>query len=394
MQGVALGVSLVTLGGLLNGTWNLPTKDTSPRIAVAISEGWSWDHVWVVFQVLQAVLNTLVILLVVTPAVLHEVYATTSWPTMVLVCVFCLIWGFGTLGFGMAIKMLGMAVGTSSTMGVIQVVGTCLPIFMEFQSVTLKSGLLTLFSVLTGLMGFTLSALAANRKEQPGHTSAVSVQAESQCAVLPEKQGEGHPELATGSAVMVEAGSLAFALSDTVNPLVEQRPAASVRLDTVTAIACQGKADSGAQAQAKPKFWKGLLVALFGGLASSMLQFAFVYGDEMVVKAEQLGVATAAAPMVVWLLAFNLAMLPNLMVSCVRISKQGGWGGFVSVSRRQQAKSYTLCFLMAFFFMGHIHLYGAGAGVIGDLGAAIGWPILMSVTVLTSQLWSVLLHEW
>jgi hypothetical protein len=28
---------------------------------------------------------------------------------------------------------------------------------------------------------------------------------------------------------------------------------------------------------------------------------------------------------------------------------------------------------MGFFFMGHIHLYGAGASLIGSLGAAIAW---------------------
>ena len=67
-----------------------------------------------VFQVFQALLNTTVILLVVTPDALHQVYTTASLSTIILVCVFCLIWGFGTLGFGMAIKMLGMAVGTSA----------------------------------------------------------------------------------------------------------------------------------------------------------------------------------------------------------------------------------------------------------------------------------------
>ena len=44
MEGVALGVSLVTVGGLLNGTWNIPTKKSSPKAVVAISEGWSCER--------------------------------------------------------------------------------------------------------------------------------------------------------------------------------------------------------------------------------------------------------------------------------------------------------------------------------------------------------------
>lgn len=66
-----------------------------------------------VFQLLQALLNVVTIVSVVTPQVLGAVYSATSPSTLLLVCSFCFIWGFGTLGFGMGIKMLGMAVGTS-----------------------------------------------------------------------------------------------------------------------------------------------------------------------------------------------------------------------------------------------------------------------------------------
>ena len=72
------------------------------------------DHVWTVFQLLQALLNAIVIVSVITLPVLSAVYSATSASDLALVCTFCVLWGFGSLTFGMSIKLLGMAVGTST----------------------------------------------------------------------------------------------------------------------------------------------------------------------------------------------------------------------------------------------------------------------------------------
>ena len=269
-------------------------------------------------------------------------------------------------------------------MGVIQVVGTCLPIFMEFRTITLKTGLLTLCSVLTGLLGFALSALAATRKAGDRSAETDLAKTESQCTVLPGHQGTEQPTLASEPTLGSDSFGCVASSSVTTKPLVAKTTMATSSTDVqlqhdpaeaqATAGSLEGKAaSSSGGAQAKQQLWKGILVALSGGLASSMLQFAFVFGDDMVKAAEGLGVPVAAAPMVVWLLAFNLAMIPNLLVSSWKIARQRAWGGFVGVPLWQQAKSCGLCLLMACFFMGHIHLYGAGAAMIGDLGAAIGW---------------------
>ena len=74
------------------------------------------DHVWICFQLLQALLNAIVIVSVITLPVLSAVYSATTASDLALVCTFCVLWGFGSLSFGMSIKLLGMAVGTSTVM--------------------------------------------------------------------------------------------------------------------------------------------------------------------------------------------------------------------------------------------------------------------------------------
>jgi L-rhamnose-H+ transport protein len=44
--------------------------------------------------------------------------------------------------------------------------------------------------------------------------------------------------------------------------------------------------------------------------------------------------------------------------------------------------------------MGCIVFYGAGASFLGKLGTAVGWLILMAVTVLIGNLWGVITGEW
>ena len=38
--------------------------------------------------------------------------------------------------------------------------------------------------------------------------------------------------------------------------------------------------------------------------------------------------------------------------------------------------------------------YGASATLLGQLGTTMGWLILMSVSVLTANLWGVVTGEW
>ncbi|CAN0534242.1 unnamed protein product [Ectocarpus sp. 8 AP-2014] len=49
---------------------------------------------------------------------------------------------------------------------------------------------------------------------------------------------------------------------------------------------------------------------------------------------------------------------------------------------------------MSLFFVGHIHFYGQSQHLFGDLGPVIAWPLIMSSTVLSGQIWSVFMKEW
>jgi len=257
-------------------------------------------------------------------------------------------------------------------MGVIQVVGTCLPIFQEWESVTVRTGTLTFFSVVFGLLGFTLSVLAAHSKgagkgEDHLHPVGAGALADRETEHLPAT------ELKQVVAGLHQQGAPSGRRSRRSSPSSPSRSLGEMRTSEDYAGNSPSPTSGKAYVEAPAPVWKGLAVAIFSGLTSSMLQFAFVFGNGMVADAEELGVAKIAAPMVVWLLAFEIATIPNVAISAMKITRDRAWGGFLAGPSSQSLKSGGLCLAMGFFFMGHIHLYGAGASLIGSLGAAIAW---------------------
>jgi len=41
-----------------------------------------------------------------------------------------------------------------------------------------------------------------------------------------------------------------------------------------------------------------------------------------------------------------------------------------------------------------IHTYGLASVWLGDLGAAVAWPLMLVSSILSASAWSVLLCEW
>ena len=117
----AAGVACAVCSGLANGSWNLPTKPDAPR-SVYAGTVWAWENIWFVANVLIPVFNTIFVLSVVGVDVLREIFNEAEPKHLLAIVIPSLAWGWGGVGFGQAIKRLGVALGTSIVMGII--VGT------------------------------------------------------------------------------------------------------------------------------------------------------------------------------------------------------------------------------------------------------------------------------
>ena len=158
--------------------------------------------------------------------------------------------------------------------------------------------------------------------------------------------------------------------------------------------ALAGRARDGAQASAQDKGQQlalGVAWAVSGAVLSSLLQFAFVLGDALSDAAEDEGLGAGVRAVPIWLIAFSFSSVSGAGYASYLLTRNRTWDRFYCV---EPCRNAAKCAGAAVGFVAHIHLYGAGAALFGDLGAVFAWPLIMSSTVLAAQAWSVRLGEF
>lgn len=136
---------------------------------------------------------------------------------------------------------------------------------------------------------------------------------------------------------------------------------------------------------------KGLLLCVASGLLSSCGNLGFVYGSEIIDRAQALGVPSELAPNAVWSLLTLALFLCNAGYAVLLLRRNRTAALFAKPGTRP----YILYgALMGVLWMGGFVFYGPGARALGDLGPSLGWAILMSTTVLAANLLGLATGEW
>ncbi len=143
------------------------------------------------------------------------------------------------------------------------------------------------------------------------------------------------------------------------------------------------------------KFKWGLLVCLASGLLNALLNLSFVFGAPISGTARTLlgdsALVNFRASNAIWVVTLLGAFVSNLVYCSVRLVMKGSWRNY---GQSQTGIYWFYAFLMGFFWMSGVALYGAGASCLGKLGATVAWIILMCTTVLVGNLWGLLSGEW
>ncbi len=141
----------------------------------------------------------------------------------------------------------------------------------------------------------------------------------------------------------------------------------------------------------KPSVMKGLLFCLFSGLGSALVNFGLAFGGPLIRAAERAGAAPLWAPNAVWLPLMCAGGVPNL-VYCIYLMRKNRTGTKLGVSGT--GFYWILAALMAFFWFGSTVMYGVATVKLGELGTVLGWPLFMSLIVITASVWGVVTGEW
>jgi L-rhamnose-H+ transport protein len=140
----------------------------------------------------------------------------------------------------------------------------------------------------------------------------------------------------------------------------------------------------------KATFEIGLVVCVACGVLSPLINIAFAYAKEIQDQAILFGAAPANSANAVWVLVANAGYLPSLCYSIFLLNKNKSWRHFA-----KKAEWYWFITpLMGLMWISGTVLYGMGAIRMGQLGPVIGWPVVMSMMVLTANFWGLLAGEW
>lgn len=152
------------------------------------------------------------------------------------------------------------------------------------------------------------------------------------------------------------------------------------------------KGDSIDTRKATPRsFWEGLALCAASGILSCFLNLGFVYGAGVTHRAEALGANAANAPNVLWLIIMSAGFVTNAIYCGYLMVKKGSWRKY----RIHESRIYLVDALgMGILWVGSLVAYGIGANKLGYNGASIGWPILMSLCIVISNLWGLVTGEW
>ncbi len=148
---------------------------------------------------------------------------------------------------------------------------------------------------------------------------------------------------------------------------------------------------SGISAAGKPSVFTGLVFCVLGGLGSGLVNLGLVFGNPILLAAQQHGASKIWSPNAAFLPLMLAGGLPSAIYCTYLIRKNNTAGRF----RAPGSSSYWfLVALMAFLWFGSTILYGAATTMLGELGTVLGWPVFMSVIVITAAVWGLVTGEW
>lgn len=147
-----------------------------------------------------------------------------------------------------------------------------------------------------------------------------------------------------------------------------------------------------AQGDAHSGFAWGLVICIFSGILSAMLNFSFVFGKELQQLTLSLGSSATLSANPIWSLALTAGFIANAGYCAYLLQRNRTWHVFAAP---EIPVGYWLgAAVMGLVWFGGIAVYGMGAAALGALGGIVGWPLFMAMVIVAANLWGAVTGEW
>lgn len=147
------------------------------------------------------------------------------------------------------------------------------------------------------------------------------------------------------------------------------------------------------EAGPKPRlsFTTGLTFCILAGLGSPLGNFGLAFCTPTVHRAVELGASISNKYNAIWAPLYTASLVPYLIYCIYLWRKNHSFGLFAAPGT---GINWIYGVVMGFLWMISSTIYGIGAARIGDMGPVLGWPLFMSIIIITSSIWGFLTGEW
>jgi hypothetical protein len=134
----------------------------------------------------------------------------------------------------------------------------------------------------------------------------------------------------------------------------------------------------------------GIALAILCGFGASFINLGLAFGGRLTEAARDLGATELNAANAVWMPLMLAGSIPNLMYCLWLLRKNRTSHKFA----RGGSGHWGLALVMAVLWLGSTLLYGVSAAKLGTWGPVLGWPLFMSLIVITASLLGMITGEW
>lgn len=134
----------------------------------------------------------------------------------------------------------------------------------------------------------------------------------------------------------------------------------------------------------------GLALAILSGFGAAFVNFGLAFGAPLARTAQQFGASPLNVSNAVWMPLMIAGAVPNLLYCFWLLKRNRSAGKFPAGG----LSHWGLALLMAVCWFGSTLLYGLSTVKLGAWGPILGWPVFMSLIVITASLLGMLTGEW
>ena len=146
-----------------------------------------------------------------------------------------------------------------------------------------------------------------------------------------------------------------------------------------------------ARSNSHSRFVPGLIIAIVSGFLSCLPNIGLTYGNNTLRAAHRLGASAAFAGDAVWCIFFTFGGLVNVLYCSWLIFRHRNWQALFAPDR---IVNWWWALVMGTMWIGSFYLYGIGSARLGAVGRAIGWPILVCLSIGVGVLSGLGRGEW